>query len=813
MFKETLDIDSVVSLASVFLVVLLIIILLLVFFISKKRLQFWKIKYLNLSNKNEKIVSVLESYDGLTIIWEGYIPDIKKGWGRPKHYGSQEFFSELDTQESTDTLDGILLEFLDFIADLNTSNSDGANETLRINIARLSKTGLPFSITISLSDELIIKVSGRVTGNQIVLWLNSNKNNTIDLKLLLSSNANPSNQLNSVTSSFSEILNRSPFPKWRMTSTGKITWVNAAYVDAIGGGNSAKVIEEQNHLDNKIIVQGKKALETNKSFTNVRNIILHGNNKPTSITIYPISGGVAGIALDAAEVESLKQNLSTYKTAHHEILNKMDEAVVIFGSDQKVTFHNAAFTSLCSIDTEWLKTRPTHGSWLDHMNEKNLIPAQSDYVSWKNSELALYKIWPEEMPDEIWSLPDGKTLRLVRMRDSHGGISLLFSDMTDSVKLKTELGRLINVQKATLDKLSEGIAVFGTDGRLRIHNAAFATIWNLSGDDLENSPRFSYLIKLCLPLYNNSDFWNSLRARATNPNPEIRHQDSGEIIRSDSRIFTWLSRPLPDGATLLAWEDVTSARKAQAALIERAEALEQADRMKSEFVGHVSYQLRTPLTTISGYSEFLQNSGAGEITDKQSEYIFAIQSASEDLAKTINDILDIAAIEANVLDLELSDIEIHQILEQSLDYVATKAEDTKISLALKSNSKIGKIRGDEVKLKQVLYNLLTNALRFTKPGGVIELGGKKADGGGVIIWVKDDGVGIPTDLQPQVFSSFKSSRGGTGLGLALVQRFVERHGGWVELESEEEVGTCVSIYLPREAPEAQPHVELFNKSI
>ena len=490
----------------------------------------------------------------------------------------------------------------------------------------------------------------------------------------------------------------------------------------------------------------------------------------------------------------------------------MDEAIVIFGPDQKISFYNSSFSTLCSLDNEWFKNSPTHGSWLDHMNEKNLIPAQSDYVSWKNSELALYSVWPEEMPDEIWSLPDGKILRLVRMRDLHGGISLLFSDMTDSIKLKTELGKLINVQKATLDKLSEGIAVFGTDGRLRIHNASFATIWNFSEDDLENTPRFSDLINLCLPLYNNPDFWNSLRARATNPNPQIRHHDSGEIIRSDNRIFTWLSRPLPDGATLLAWEDVTSARKAQAALIERAEALEEADRMKSEFVGHVSYQLRTPLTTISGYSEFLQNNGAGEITDKQSEYIFAIQSASEDLSKTINDILDIAAIEANVLDLELSDIEIHKILEHSLDYVATKAEDTKISLSLKSHSKVGKIRGDEVKLKQVVYNLLTNALRFTKPGGVIELGGKKADGGGVIIWVKDNGVGIPTDLQPQVFSSFKSSRGGSGLGLALVQRFVERHGGWVELESEEEVGTCVSIYLPREAPEDQSHAELFNKT-
>jgi len=80
-------------------------------------------------------------------------------------------------------------------------------------------------------------------------------------------------------------------------------------------------------------------------------------------------------------------------------------------------------------------------------------------------ELALYREWPEETPDELWALPDGRTLRLVRMRDPHGGISLLFSDMTDSMTLKSQLGTLINVQKATLDKLSEGIAVFGTDGR------------------------------------------------------------------------------------------------------------------------------------------------------------------------------------------------------------------------------------------------------------------------------------------------------------------------------------------------------------
>ena len=153
------------------------------------------------------------------------------------------------------------------------------------------------------------------------------------------------------------------------------------------------------------------------------------------------------------------------------------------------------------------------------------------------------------------------------------------------------------MQRATLDKLTEGIAVFGTDGRLKIHNNAFAQMWSLSEDELKDNPRFSNIIQLCLPLYHKRLFWDDLKARATDSNPDIRRQVEGEIRRSDDKMLTWLSKPLPDGATLIAWNDVTSARRAEAALIERAEALEEADRMKSEFVGHVSYQLRCLLYT------------------------------------------------------------------------------------------------------------------------------------------------------------------------------------------------------------------------
>jgi len=149
------------------------------------------------------------------------------------------------------------------------------------------------------------------------------------------------------------------------------------------------------------------------------------------------------------------------------------------------------------LDEAWSRDRPSHGEWLDHMRERGQIPAQTDHSRWKSEELSLYTEWPAEMPPALWHLQDGRTLRLVRMRDPQGGIALMFSDMTDRIDLQGRLGTLINVHRATLDKLSEGIAVFGTDGRLKIHNNAFARMWNLADEDLKDTPRFSSLIDLC----------------------------------------------------------------------------------------------------------------------------------------------------------------------------------------------------------------------------------------------------------------------------------------------------------------------------
>lgn len=771
----------------------------------------WKTRYSELERRISKFDSVFGCYPGLILVWDEKPTGPDSGWGRPKVFGSPAALASIQRFAEPGRSKDMALRILDGLADLDAIGETEGGLTLRKSLDVLRRNGEPFSISVVLPEGNVIEADGRVAGAQAVLWLEDASIRGEDERTAISRFETQKLLTQDDPVAFIDMMSKAPFPIWRMSSAGKLVWVNEAYVIAVDAANMGEVLTEQIELDKLAAEEAQAVLSSQSTLENVRKVNVGTDLKAMLISIFPISGGAVGMAVDASETDGLRTALTRHIQSHDELLNNMDEAIVIFGPDQRVSFHNTAFAELFKLEPGWINDRRSHSEWMDLMREKQLIPMRSDYREWKRSELALYTDWPDEVPDEIWSLPNGTTLRLARMRDPRGGISLLLSDITNTVTLQGQFNTLINVQAATLDKLSEGIAVFGPDGKLKISNRAFAELWGLSEEDVEQGGGFSNIIQKSLPLYHDKIFWQELKARTTDPNPDVRLHVDGEINRSDDTILTWLSRPLPDGATLIAWDDVTSSRQAEAALIERAEALEAADRLKSEFVGHVSYQLRTPLTTISGYADFLQNNLAGELSDKQSEYVFAIQTASDDLKKTIDDILDIAAIEANVLDLDLGDVDIFALLDQALDYVATKAEDTKKNLILDCPMDIGVIRADERRLKQIIYNLLSNALRFTKPGGQIFLGARPAASGGVTIWVKDDGVGIPSDRQPQVFESFKSSRGGAGLGLALVQRFVEQHGGWVELESEEGQGTHVTFYMPREAAIDAAHPELALK--
>lgn len=364
------------------------------------------------------------------------------------------------------------------------------------------------------------------------------------------------------------------------------------------------------------------------------------------------------------------------------------------------------------------------------------------------------------------------------------------------------------MQRATLDKLHEGVAVFSGDGRLRLHNTAFSTMWHITAERLASCPGFDELVHMLEPLYADKTFWRDLKARITDPSPESRIAVEGELTRGDGTIVRYHSRPLPDGATLIAWVDVTDSRKIEQALRDRAAALEEADRLKSDFVGHVSYQLRSPLTTIMGYAELMEAGVGGPLSDKQSNQLSSIRAAADQLNKLIEDILDLATLGAGELELELGDVRLSEAIASAVNLATTKAEDTRVPIRIDCADDLPVIRGDEKRLKQVFYNLLSNALRHTHAGDEIVVGAQVRNGEAVF-WVKDTGAGIDPDQQARVFETFTSGpRGGAGLGLSLVRSLIEAHGGWVEIQSAPGAGTTVTCHIPEKASAVKAAPEL-----
>ncbi len=390
------------------------------------------------------------------------------------------------------------------------------------------------------------------------------------------------------------------------------------------------------------------------------------------------------------------------------------------------------------------------------------------------------------------------------MADSEGeaGVTYLYENVTERLGLESRYNALIEVQRETLDTLQEGVAVFAPSGRLRLYNRAFATIWHLHPRQLDGEPHIEEVIACCRQLYDAPEEWERIRAAVTAIVAE-RHSYEKQFDRPDGSVLACAALPLPDGGTLLTYVDVSDAKHAERALIERAEALEAADRLKTAFISHVSYELRTPLTNIIGFSELLASPVAGPLTDKQRDYLNDIRLSGRTLLSIIDDILDLATIDAGTLDLELSPVRVREVIEQAVQGVDERLKQNKVMLDIEVAPGLEAFVADGKRVTQMLYNLISNAIGFSEAGGRIALGCAR-EGSMIAFTVADEGVGIPPDYQQAVFDRFESrSHGsrhrGAGLGLSIVKSLAELHGGMVRLESAPGRGTRVTVLLPLHA--------------
>ncbi len=659
----------------------------------------------------------------------------------------------------------------------------------------LRANGESFSMQLMTLNGRAIEADGRAIGGRAVLRLRDVSGFKRELAEL---NVRHEKLLSEVES-LRTLIDALPSPVWARDNAGALTFVNTAYARAVEARDPADALTRALELLNRPArEEASRARASGSIYAGRQPAIVAGARRIFDVIDLPTRRGSAGIGIDATEADGMRSELKRLGDAHRRTLDQLTTGVASFNAEQHLVFYNTAYRALWNLDAGFLDQFPTNSALLDQLRAARKLPEEKDFREWK---AALYEAYrATETREHLWHLPDNRTLRVVTTPNPQGGVTYLFDNVTESLQLARSYDALIRVQRETLDNLAEAVAVFGSDGRLRLHNPAFATMWRLTPEELAEQPHIEAVIQRCRPLYDNDELWQRLRANVTAI--EGRESVKGQLELRNGSMADLVTVPLPDGATLVALLDITDTINVERALRERNEALETADVLKVDFVHHVSYELRSPLTNIIGFAQLMAEPSLGALNPKQREYLSYIGASTNALLAIINDILDLATIDAGAMKLNLGPVDIRSTMNAAAEGVRDRLAKDGLTLDIVAAPEIGSFTGDDRRIRQILFNLLANAVGFSAAGSTITLAAERRPDA-IVFSVADKGAGIPPEVQDRVFEWFQThSQGsrhrGAGLGLSIVRSFVELHGGTVTLSSEVGQGTTVVCRFPLE---------------
>jgi signal transduction histidine kinase len=576
-----------------------------------------------------------------------------------------------------------------------------------------------------------------------------------------------------------------------------LTFVNAAYARAVEAKNSADAVDRHIELlDSAARENIAQARAGSGNYTGRLRAVVAGARRTFDVLDFRTATGSAGIGIDATEVDTMRGALARLADAHRRTLDQLSTGVAMFDDKHRLTFYNAAYRAVWDLDSGFLDQGPTDSAVIEILRAARKLPEEQDFRQWKAQLHEAYRA--VEAKEHTWHLPGGRTLRVVTTPNPDGGVTYLFHDVTERLDLERRFEELIRVQGETLDNLAEGVAVFGSDGRLRLHNAAFARMWRLPPQALAERPHIEKITALCRPLHGDAPAWQALRNVITAI--DSRESTPDRLERRDGSVVDCATVPLPDGATLVTFHDVTDSVNVERALRERNEALEDADKIKIDFVHHVSYELRSPLTNIIGFVHLLDDPATGPLADKQREYLDYITISTNTLLALINNILDLATIDAGRMQLNLGQVGIRETMAAAAEGVQDRLVSSGLALEIVAAGDIGSFIADKLRVRQILFNLLANAASFSPAGAIVTFAAERRVDM-LAFSVTDRGPGIPPDVIDKVFDWFEShslgsQHRGPGIGLSLVRSFVELHGGTVTIVSAVGQGTTVTCTFP-----------------
>ena len=683
------------------------------------------------------------------------------------------------------------------------------------NLHNLLSNGIEFSQTIDLNQfNMHLLIAGNCVELEVhgekcfVVWI---KDNTVAEKIQRYQTLET--QVSGERARLLEnALNRAKFPIWIRGDDLNLHWVNKVYVEAVDAENYKDVIENNLELAVNTLGVSLRSMAENVNLSGEASSESHFvviNSERRSMDFHNIpyeiddqKEAILGYAQDITELEEARGSLADHTESYAETLDQFSSAVAIFDSELRLEYYNKSYLRLWELPESLLFSHPHYGEILEALREARKLPEQANFPEWKKKQLEIYTKAIEPV-ESMLHLPDGKTLRVVIQHHPLGGMLVFYEDVTDYFALESSYNTLIAVQRETLDNLHEGIAVFGVDGRLKLFNDGFIDVWEVSSDFLNSNPHAIDVLDRCADLFETSEPIDDFKHLIVGG--EVKKEaSSGQFELKNEKVINYSLVPLPDGAVLVIFIDVTDSYRVEYSLRKHNEALEEAQNIKTDFLAHMSYELRNPLNSVLGFAELLEKEYQGPLNDEQHQYMRNILSASDYLLDLINDILDLSVIEAGGLSIEAADFDLNETINGIVTKLDERVKQKTIHLEVTLDEKLTFVHGDQRRIQHSISNLLSNAVKFTQDSGNISIKTWQ-DQENYFISVQDDGIGIENDEFDEIFEKFYTGSNvpkgkGTGLGLSLVKIFIEKHGGNITVESSLGVGTEMTCMLPKKLP-------------
>ncbi len=592
--------------------------------------------------------------------------------------------------------------------------------------------------------------------------------------------------------SLRNIANSIPMALWCRDSKGRVQYCNTIYADSLETTPHRVIAENREFIEGQSKYTtydlSQLAIENGQQQVVRTHTVIAGQRRLMEVSEIPLGDGccTVGYALDVTEVEELEDEFLNHRKAFHEVLDQISTPIAIYSADTCLSFFNQSYVKLFDFDEAFLYSRPTLGEVLEDLRARRRLQEYQDFLGHKRERMNLFKNLFQPI-HEVADQPDGRTLRLMIAPYPLGGLLYIFEDITDKLILERGYNTLMAVQRETLDHLYEGVLVFGSDNRLRLSNPAMGRIWHLSDEKRASGRHINDVLKDVSHLFNEQAESKIWRKRMTEI-VSLRKPQKGTFVLRNDQVIDYAYVPLPDGSHMMSFVDASDRWRFEQSLKERTVNLEQADHLKTTFISHVSYELRSPLNTISGFSEILMNQYFGPLNERQMDYCHGIRDSSEQLISLINDMIDLASIEAGTFNLQYQEVVLEKFLTSVVNLVYNRANDQGLELKIDNTCTHKVVSMDGRRLKHALFNLLSTSIKFTPHGGRIYLKAEDGASGFLKISVEDSS-GL--DHAPQ------NKYGASDVGFALVQKLVNLHGGDVTVSSAEE-GTLVSWTIPVE---------------